>query len=63
MGASLLYGARDLWSWRRFAKHSVSSDAMAKVAVALVIAAFFLKAAVVPFHAGRPMPTRPQLCR
>ena len=54
MGASLLYGASGSLELVAFREALGSSDAMAKVAVALVIAAFFLKAAVVPFHAWAP---------
>ena len=53
MGASLLYGSAGslLASFR---DALASTDVMAQMAVALVIAAFFLKAAVVPFHAWAP---------
>ena len=54
MGASLLYGAAGSLELATFREALISTDAMAKMAVALVIAAFFLKAAVVPFHAWAP---------
>ena len=54
MGASLLYGGTGSLELATFREALSSTDAMAKMAVALVIAAFFLKAAVVPFHAWAP---------
>jgi NADH-quinone oxidoreductase subunit N len=54
MGASLLYGGTGSLELATFREALISTDAMAKMAVALVIAAFFLKAAVVPFHAWAP---------
>ena len=54
MGASLLYGATGSLALSAFGDALASTDAMARVAVVLVIAAFFLKAAVVPFHAWAP---------
>ena len=54
MGASLLYGSAGSLSLASFRDALVSTDVMAQMAVALVIAAFFLKAAVVPFHAWAP---------
>jgi NADH-quinone oxidoreductase subunit N len=54
MGASLLYGGAGSLDLATFREAVASADAMAKMAVALVIAAFFLKAAVVPFHAWAP---------
>ncbi len=54
MGASLLYGGTGSLELATFREALGSADAMAQMAVALVIAAFFLKAAVVPFHAWAP---------
>jgi NADH-quinone oxidoreductase subunit N len=54
MGASLLYGASGSMDIAGFARALASSDAMARAAVVLVILAFFLKAAIVPFHAWAP---------
>jgi NADH-quinone oxidoreductase subunit N len=54
MGVSLLYGAVGSLELAAFADALVSSDAMARTGVVLVIIAFFLKAAIVPFHAWAP---------
>ena len=54
MGASLLYGSAGSLSLASFRDALASTDVMAQMAIALVIAAFFLKAAVVPFHAWAP---------
>jgi NADH-quinone oxidoreductase subunit N len=54
MGASLLYGASGSMDIAGFARALGSADAMARAAVVLVILAFFLKAAIVPFHAWAP---------
>jgi NADH-quinone oxidoreductase subunit N len=54
MGASLLYGASGSLALPVFATALVSGDPIAQAAVVLVIVAFFLKAAVVPFHAWAP---------
>lgn len=54
MGAALLYGSAGSLELATFRAALGSADAMAKMAVALVVAAFFLKAAVVPFHAWAP---------
>jgi len=54
MGASLLYGATGSLSTLVFAQGLGSADPMARTAVVLVILAFFLKAAIVPFHAWAP---------
>jgi NADH-quinone oxidoreductase subunit N len=54
MGVSLLFGASGSLSLGVFAEAVQSSDALASIAVALVIVAFFLKAAIVPFHAWAP---------
>ena len=63
MGASLLYGSAGSLSLASFRDALASTDVMAQMAVALVIAAFFLKAAVVPFHAWAPMLTKRPPCR
>ena len=54
MGASLLYGATGLLDLSAFSKALSAPDNMARAAVVLVILAFFLKAAIVPFHAWAP---------
>jgi NADH-quinone oxidoreductase subunit N len=54
MGASLLYGATGSMAIDTFAGALGSDDNMARAAVVLVILAFFLKAAIVPFHAWAP---------
>ncbi len=55
MGASLVYGATgSLALDRRFVRPRRHRDTLASVAIILVLVAFFLKAAVVPFHAWAP---------
>jgi NADH-quinone oxidoreductase subunit N len=54
MGASLLYGAGASLEIGMFAQALGSTDTMARAAVVLVLLAFFLKAAIVPFHAWAP---------
>ena len=54
MGAALLYGASGSLALAAFAAALSSSDAMASVGVVLVIVAFFLKAAIAPFHTWAP---------
>jgi NADH-quinone oxidoreductase subunit N len=54
MGASLLYGATGSLAIGTFAKTLGSADPLARAAVVLVIVAFFLKAAIAPFHAWAP---------
>ena len=54
MGAALLYGASGSLSLAAFAAALGSSDTMASVGVVLVIVAFFLKAAIAPFHTWAP---------
>ncbi len=54
MGASLLYGASGAMDIAGFARALGAADPMARAAVVLVILAFFLKAAIVPFHAWAP---------
>jgi NADH-quinone oxidoreductase subunit N len=54
MGASLVYGATGSLALDAFAQAAQAKDTLANVAVMLVLVAFFLKAAVVPFHAWAP---------
>jgi NADH-quinone oxidoreductase subunit N len=54
MGVSLLYGGSGSMEIGVFAQALGSADAMARAATVLVILAFFLKAAIVPFHAWAP---------
>jgi len=54
MGVSLLYGGSGSMDIAVFAVALSSTDPMARAAVVLVILAFFLKAAIVPFHAWAP---------
>jgi NADH-quinone oxidoreductase subunit N len=54
MGASLLYGAGASMEVALFGQALGSADPMARAAVVLVLLAFFLKAAIVPFHAWAP---------
>jgi NADH-quinone oxidoreductase subunit N len=55
MGVSLLYGASGSLALAAFAAAlGAAGDPLAQAAVVLVIIAFFLKAAVVPFHAWAP---------
>ncbi len=54
MGVSLLYGSTGTLDIGIFAAALGSADPMARAAVVLVILAFFLKAAIVPFHAWAP---------
>ena len=54
MGAALLYGSRGTLAVGSFAAAFGDGDAMALAGAMLVIVAFFLKAAVVPFHAWAP---------
>jgi NADH-quinone oxidoreductase subunit N len=54
MGAALLYGGSGSLALGEFATALSSTDTMALAGAALVIVAFFLKAAVVPFHAWAP---------
>ena len=54
MGVSLLYGASGSLALSVFADAVATPGTMASIAVALVIVAFFLKAAIVPFHAWAP---------
>ena len=54
MGASLLYGSSGSLAIDAFPRALASSDGLARAAIVLVILAFFLKAAIVPFHAWAP---------
>jgi NADH-quinone oxidoreductase subunit N len=54
MGVSLLYGASGSLALTVFSDAIGSPETMARIALALVIVAFFLKAAIVPFHAWAP---------
>ena len=54
MGASLVYGATGSLALDAFVKAAQAKDTLAVVAVILVLVAFFLKAAVVPFHTWAP---------
>ena len=54
MGAALVYGASGSLASAAFAAALGSQDAMANAGTMLVIAAFFVKAAIVPFHAWAP---------
>jgi len=54
MGAALLYGGSGSLALSAFADALGAPGPMAMAAVVLVVIAFFLKAAVVPFHAWAP---------
>jgi NADH-quinone oxidoreductase subunit N len=54
MGVSLLYGGSATLALSSFAAGLGSHDVMAIAGIVLVILAFFLKAAIVPFHAWAP---------
>ncbi len=54
MGASLLFGSTGSLSITAFASALVSDAIMARTAVVMVLAALFVKAAVVPFHGWAP---------
>jgi NADH-quinone oxidoreductase subunit N len=54
MGVSLLYGGKGSLALSAFTAALGSTDTMATTAVVLVLVAFFLKAAIVPFHAWAP---------
>jgi NADH-quinone oxidoreductase subunit N len=54
MGVSLLYGGSGTLDIAIFAAGLRSSDPMAVAGVTLVLLAFFLKGAIVPFHAWAP---------
>ena len=54
MGVSLLYGGSGSLALAGFAAALDSPDTMAKAGVVLIVVSFFLKAALVPFHAWAP---------
>jgi NADH-quinone oxidoreductase subunit N len=54
MGASLLYGSSGSLALSAFSGALGSANLLARAAVVLVIAAFFVKAAIVPFHTWAP---------
>jgi len=54
MGASLLFGTTGSMAISAFPPALGSADNLARAAVVLVILAFFLKGAIVPFHAWAP---------
>jgi len=54
MGASLLFGATGSLATAAFANALGRSTALAQAGVVLVVAAFFVKAAIVPFHTWAP---------
>jgi len=54
MGASLMYGATGSLGLASFGTALSSPDLLARTAVVMVVAAFFLKAAIVPFHGWAP---------
>ncbi|HSC62429.1 MAG TPA: NADH-quinone oxidoreductase subunit N, partial [Caldimonas sp.] len=54
MGASFLYGSGGSLSIDAFPRALAAGDGLARAAVVLVLLAFFLKAAIVPFHAWAP---------
>lgn len=54
MGASLLYGLSGSLATAGFAQALGSAEPLTRAAVVLVVLAFFLKAAIVPFHTWAP---------
>jgi NADH-quinone oxidoreductase subunit N len=54
MGVSLLYGGNGTLAISGFAAGLRSADTMATAGVTLILMAFFLKGAIVPFHAWAP---------
>jgi len=54
MGASLMYGSTGSLGLASFGTALSSPDLLARTAVVMVVAAFFLKAAIVPFHGWAP---------
>jgi NADH-quinone oxidoreductase subunit N len=54
MGASLVYGASGSLSLGAFHTALASNSPLAQAAVVMVVVAFFLKAAIFPFHAWAP---------
>lgn len=54
MGVSLIYGVSGSMDLTSFATALSASDLASRAAVVLILLAFFLKAAIVPFHAWAP---------
>ncbi len=54
MGASLLYGTTGSLAIGAFTRALAAPDSLSRAAVVLIVLAFFLKAAIVPFHAWAP---------
>ncbi|MBL0173179.1 MAG: NADH-quinone oxidoreductase subunit N [Gemmatimonadaceae bacterium] len=54
MGVSLLFGGSGSMEISTFATALGATDLMSRAAVVLILLAFFLKAAIVPFHAWAP---------
>jgi NADH-quinone oxidoreductase subunit N len=54
MGVSFLYGGTGTLALTAFSQALGSPNTLAQAAVVLVVVAFFLKAAIVPFHAWAP---------
>jgi NADH-quinone oxidoreductase subunit N len=54
MGVSLLYGATGTLSLAAFVHALGTAGTLPAIAVALIVVAFFLKAAIAPFHAWAP---------
>jgi len=54
MGASLLYGGSGSLGIETFVRALGAADGLSRAAIVLVVLAFFLKAAIVPFHAWAP---------
>jgi NADH-quinone oxidoreductase subunit N len=54
LGVSLLYGGSGSLALSEFASALGAGQTMALIAAALIVIAFFLKAAIVPFHAWAP---------
>ena len=54
MGVSLLYGSSGSMSIGTFSQTLAATDSLGRAAVVLVLLAFFLKAAIVPFHTWAP---------
>ncbi len=54
LGISFIFGATGSFAIPAFAEALAQGDPMARAAVVLVLIAFYLKAAVVPFHAWAP---------
>lgn len=54
MGVALLFGATGSLALPAFAEALAAGDTLSTAAVVLIVVAFFLKAAIVPFHAWAP---------